>query len=784
MYEKLIRPISKNISIASILQVVLWVSTSTFLTLQAVGTGTAQIGSSTPPINAIFNLSGLYIGILILLIVWLILSFFLRPGLRVLAYWAPLFLCSSYLYFQNFFLLEQGAFYPLLYVLAFGMFLFTVKEKLLSTRLIKSIFPQSQVFHAFLVFLVLLGVGVSFSSAPAESFGQYLQIGCFGLLPFLLKHDLRDERIWKLTARFILITGGWLWAALAGIKLLILVRELGLMEALQYRLYIANVGPNWIAYSLVALLPLSIGFTFYVTGRLRRIICLIGTLGMVLTLVYTQSLNGFSGWTGFILGGICFFILRKWQIIKSILLKNYIKFKLLALSGIVLLTIIGITVILNFAYQINNYSVNTRLYGWRVLLYQITDHPIVGSGPIVRYITAQYGDLVSWKDIGAQESWLAQIPLFAANYKERQLTFHTHNLFFEIAVGAGIPALLAFLWFLWKLAQHSLRASISLNGKNSILIAACIAGIVGSLGWGLLDVMENSPPFFSFPVWPLIGLLLASPYVLVVGQIPEKREKKIHIFPFHFQSRFAKNLPITFKSIVLIVSCVVAAILISYIAIIAPLAGNWHYRNAYVAFQEHRWSTAESELAKASQWEPLNSKYQEMRGQALINLSRYSDAISAYQEALSFKRDFSPYYNQLGWLYWRQGDLGQAITYFKKSVELDPLEAWQAGLHADLGIAMAAQGYAQEAIQLFKQTIEMHPTYAQSADWPFIEGQGKEFNQYLDPAYCFNLGSDLENRLLFHLNKTGYTPRMFALIPQNQLPKGCVSNAISMSSGT
>jgi tetratricopeptide (TPR) repeat protein len=64
-----------------------------------------------------------------------------------------------------------------------------------------------------------------------------------------------------------------------------------------------------------------------------------------------------------------------------------------------------------------------------------------------------------------------------------------------------------------------------------------------------------------------------------------------------------------------------------------PLFGNLHYRAAYSAYQERHWATAVDELARASRWEPLNGKYKQLHGEALINLGRYTEAVSAYERA-------------------------------------------------------------------------------------------------------------------------------------------------------
>lgn len=207
-----------------------------------------------------------------------------------------------------------------------------------------------------------------------------------------------------------------------------------------------------------------------------------------------------------------------------------------------------------------------------------------------------------------------------------------------------------------------------------------------------------------------------------------------------------------------------------FLAIIAPLLGNAYYRRAYPAYQQHRWEVAADALASAERWEPFNAKYHQMRGEALINMGQYDDALQAYQLALRFKRDFAPFHAQLGWLFWLRGDLAQATAHFQKAVALDPLEAWRAGLHADLALAYVAQGRVQEAIPLFKQTIELNPHMTQAPYWVTTQDANGELYVALDPVYVFWTDDQPEKgkaalaaRILGHLGKADYTPRVIAL---------------------
>jgi len=732
----------------------------TLLTQQALA-----VEKTLPVIDTIRTLPGLtplYLILHYFLIIRLVLGKLLpfHPA----AIWLALFLYPSYLYFRNFFALEQGAFYPLIYALVLVLLLSSsFRPRSISSTL--ALRPGL----ALAAFLLLAGAATALSAAPAESLSQYFQILCFALLPFLLVRYLSSEQSWRTGAIWLITAGGAVWVVLAGIKFGLLAANVGLYPALRHRLFIADVGPNWLSLPLVALLPLSISFLLTASRRWQKLGWGLASFGMLLTIAYTQSLSGYSGWVGLILGlGSLVLLLKQEAVVNW--WQRHPGTRLPAVSvGLGLLVSLGLTGAW-LAAKINPLSLYTRLYGWGVLFYQLADQPWFGAGPGVRHITAQYGDRLSWGDVGASASWLAEAPL-NQSLQQLQLTYHTHNLFLELAIGAGLPALLAFLWFLWELAWYGLATLRRSSGSARVLISGCMAGIVGALSWGFIDVMEFSPPFFTFPTWALIGFLLAAPHAFNVN--PEKwpgngawlqRVPTLRSIPYlsFIGSPGWQGYLLRFALLAIP----------AFVAIIAPIAGNSHYRAAYTAYQERRWPAAAGELAQAARWEPLNAKYLQLRAEALINLDHYPEASAVYEQALRLKSDFAPYHAQLGWLYWLQGDLKQAAGHFEKAVEMDPREAWRKGLHADLALAYTNSGRFDEALSLFKQTIELDPQLALAPYWIPVQGAAGQFDLILDPVYLEKEvdHSPLRTRILTHLGKADYTPRLFIPAPDADSP--------------
>lgn len=483
------------------LRAAIYVVVSAYLTEQAL-----LAEHSLPTADSIHGLPvlhGLYLTIHYAFVAWILLGDLFPPVLRLPPIWPMLFLYSSYLYIRLFFLSEQLAIYPVLYAFVLVSMFLDPQIRLFADR------GRRHLLAACLLFLLITGLATLFSPVVNESLSAYLQIVCFALLPFWLVNALVDRQAWRAAATWLVVLNGLLLSGLGVVKFILLAQNLGGLPALSYRLYITDIGPNWISHSLVALLPLGIGL-FLRTPTSGKWVWGSGAATMFGIVAYTQSDMGFSGWFALALGGGTFGLLLGWPNLVVWLLRHVKSRALIGLVGAIIalsLTVTGAAI----ARQLNSYSFIARLYDWHVTLYQVANHPWVGSGLGTRHITAQYGNQIQWQE--AVRLGRETIPdyLLSQAIWQRQVLNHAHNLFLELAGGVGLPALLAFLWFLWQLGRYSLSALYHANGEARVLIAGCIAGLVAALGWGFIDVMEFSPPFFTTPVWALIGLLLAAP---------------------------------------------------------------------------------------------------------------------------------------------------------------------------------------------------------------------------------------------------------------------------------
>jgi tetratricopeptide (TPR) repeat protein/O-antigen ligase len=592
------------------------------------------------------------------------------------------------------------------------------------------------------LFVLLVLVSSLFSRAPHESttflFKLLSLLGLALAVPLFVQTRAR----WKHVMLFIVAVSVAVPVLLSAAKLAQLTAQLGTLPAIQYRMRLNELGrANLLSRSLTVGAPLLIALAKTTPDRKPRSLW----WGLVASaLIVFLACRSWTGWIG--AGIACAFAaslgfgrrwLARWRAHRRNIGWYLLHVAVLFAVGL------GLLGLWRLAPRLNARSFNGRLFQFRATINEIVAHPLLGVGPGHYYSKSKYTTGLDWS---VNTRTTLDDPLLPVEWLRDSSRLHTHDLFLDIAAGMGLPGLAAFVWFLFALFRFGLKMRMQLSDQDRVLLTGCLVGIVASLGWGLIDVMEVSSPFFTFPTWALIGLLLAAPRAF-------SRDAECPI-PAASLAPDSSSAPRLFQ---------VLCLGLAFVAVIMPLCGNLCYRAGYIAYQERRWADAVSNLDWATRWEPLAAKYHGLRGEALINLARYDEAILAYERAVSLRRDFAPYHAQLGWLYWLQGDLGQATAHFQKAVEMDPREAWRDGLHADLGLAYAAQGRVEEAVPLFRRTIELDPQMAQASYWVWVQGADGGLDVVLDPVYTdATLASDLRPRILAHLGQVDYGPRHFA----------------------
>lgn len=144
------------------------------------------------------------------------------------------------------------------------------------------------------------------------------------------------------------------------------------------------------------------------------------------------------------------------------------------------------------------------------------------------------------------------------------------------------------------------------------------------------------------------------------------------------------------------------------------------------------------------------------------SLGNYGDAVSAFKKAIELHNFAGAWYG-LGQTYDKAGDAANAMQAFRKTIEMDPNDA---GGHLNLGVFTELEGRYDEADEMFRKALELKPDYPHAhvamgvsllrrrqlaEGWAHYEWRLRhpKFNSVkLDPAYPVWDGSDLNGRTI------------------------------------
>jgi tetratricopeptide (TPR) repeat protein len=681
-----------------------------------------------------------------------------RTWAALLAAW----LFSSTLYLRTFSVPEAGPVYGGIIALAL-LAAYSGNVGSIDSRFSLSRFRLSTWMTGF---MVVFGLAIVLSPSLGQSLEYGLRFVVLVGLTVLLVGCIQTRKSWYVAAVAVVGIAGLLPILLAGLKLASLVQTFGLPAALAYRFHPTEMGgANLVARSVMLATPLGLALAsawrislhrLEHPGKAGRFIKVVAgsagglfLLGSAFVVFYSRSWGAIIAWLVSL--GI-YFVFIYW---KSMRTSRLWPRTLLTKAGFVgVLVVLGVVAglgMLGIARQLNVFSFNGRFIHWYGAILALRDHPWVGGGPGYDSIYTLYSDAIRIFT-GAQQIWDVPLTVIAEN-AGWSLRYHSHNLFLEIAAGNGIFGLLTFLGSLAALGLGGLRILRSQTGLARLGTAACLAGIAGELVWSLQDVLWVTPPFLSFPVWALVGLLLASPRLNDAAN-PVRANRAAHLPERSHRSRFR---------LFLVGLAVVVALL--------PAMAAAQYSAGYLAFQERRWDEAKLRLESAARYAPFNAQHQAMLGQVYLELRDIDRAILSFERANELKQGFSPHLSQLGWLAWLQGDKEKAESYFMNALSVDPGEIWQEGLYSSLGLVYSSDGRFDEAGLMFSQALRSNPRLASEPYWQktyFIDDGGlQEFDILVAPDYLGGPSPELERRIFNHLGISDTSTRLFAAETQD-----------------
>lgn len=332
----------------------------------------------------------------------------------------------------------------------------------------------------FFLTLFIAGIGSVF---PRESFNQLVfYIATFVFIAVIILEVNSEKKLFDL-AKFIAVTailtsiyGLYQWR-IVGIEVNPSLTDLTINQNLGARVFSSFGNPNVYGEFLVLSIPFFFPLFLKTKNVVYKILIVLSSLPVLLMLFKTGSR---SAWVAF---AVCIFIfVFLWN-------KKYIP--ILIVLGLAAIPFLPSSIYnrLMTIFNPNDTSLKYRQMIMGPALVMLRDYWITGVG------------------LGSKT-----VSLIYQRYKSFGLTTvaHTHNLFIQLWLEAGILSILSFIMFMFRLAKNSyIKINKFKNSKQSLIISASLASTLGILVMGLADyVWFYNRIFLMF--WINISMVLCA----------------------------------------------------------------------------------------------------------------------------------------------------------------------------------------------------------------------------------------------------------------------------------
>lgn len=333
-------------------------------------------------------------------------------------------------------------------------------------------FRRTPVDLPLAVFVLWVGVSVPFSASPVHSAGEFAKLLQQGLIFYWVMYFLQDakdkSRILALFLGTLIATGLYgLWQFDPG-KFSVLESFLGSEVAL--------------TTYLIMSLPLSVSVAVFAREHLLRILGASAAVLSVVCQLFTFSRAGMFA-----------------LFVEAIALAALVRSRLIAIAvGIVLtisLSAVGVLLYVGdqsklpfipVSSKLTTYNLVSRWKAWELGFEKILEHPVFGLG---------YGKNMFQQFSQSQLDHNAEVPMAGG----------THNTLVDIAVGAGIPAGLAYLWLMWTIGRTGLtQFQATQESTGRIWSLALFLMVIGLFIRNSFDHMWVGSLAVMF--WVMVGL--------------------------------------------------------------------------------------------------------------------------------------------------------------------------------------------------------------------------------------------------------------------------------------
>lgn len=337
--------------------------------------------------------------------------------------------------------------------------------------------------YSLVIFFTTLFIAGLTSVFLKESLNQLIfYMATFVLISIIILEIDSEKKLYDLTKFIVLsavltsIYGLYQWK-IVGIAVNPSLTDLTINQNLGARVFSSFGNPNVYGEFLVLSIPFFFPIILKTKKMVYKVILAISSLPVLLMLFKTGSR---SAWVAF---AVCIFIfVFLWN-------KKYIP--VLIVLGLAAIPFLPSSIYnrLMTIFNPNDTSLKYRQMIMGPALVMLRDYWVTGVG------------------LGSKT-----VALIYQRYKSFGLTTvaHTHNLFIQLWLEAGILSILSFIIFMFRLAKNSyIRVNKFKNSKLSLIISAALASTLGILVMGLADyVWFYNRIFLMF--WINISIVLCA----------------------------------------------------------------------------------------------------------------------------------------------------------------------------------------------------------------------------------------------------------------------------------
>jgi O-antigen ligase len=377
-------------------------------------------------------------------------------------------------FFPLFFRIQERAFFLLL-VVTIG---FALAEKVTP-------YVRSRLDIPLLAFTSWVLLTVPFAIDPAYSFSEWRKFVAHVLVFYWAMFVLRARSDGDPTRKilFVIVMGS---LALSTFALEDFVFRGGSWRDRQVRAAAPSSDYNWLTTYFVLVIPVLIGWVWTQTSRGVRAL---GVLTLAASMVAQVAAYTRAGWVAHMTQALgLMFIVRRQQVIIWILVGVVV-----GGSALIALSSLGLQ-----QETVDPWTFSARVKTWRLGFQQVLEHPIVGIG---------YGnDTFS-------RVYAAEIDAEKSKGPVEKVLPALHNTFAMVLMGAGVPAVILFLWIVVSAIQEllsGLRIS-DLSENARMLFRTTIAlAVIGFMVRNLFDYMFAGSLASLFWIVVAVGLSLTS----------------------------------------------------------------------------------------------------------------------------------------------------------------------------------------------------------------------------------------------------------------------------------